>query len=179
VRVLDDGAGPDRAAIPPPEWQPTADPLSGLTLNHRPGEPLNAAWVRRQFDMNLRGGAGAGRAVALVQLINRAFLSAGFVNSGLPRSAGKRPGYADLSAWSTPPHPGAGQHGGDRRGFRRRSARGLDPDYVRERFPSAARQPLSAVAIERDFRLLTEDPALRTVNRQLRPGAGPGRRAWP
>jgi hemolysin activation/secretion protein len=32
----------------------------------------------------------------------------------------------------------------------------------------------SAAAVERDFRLLTEDPALRTVNAQLRPGAGPG-----
>jgi hemolysin activation/secretion protein len=40
--------------------------------------------------------------------------------------------------------------------------------------PSAANVPLSAVAIERDFRLLAEDPAIRTINAQLRPGAAPG-----
>jgi hemolysin activation/secretion protein len=40
--------------------------------------------------------------------------------------------------------------------------------------PSASRWPLSAAAVERDFRLLTEDPALRTVDARLRPGADPG-----
>jgi hemolysin activation/secretion protein len=40
--------------------------------------------------------------------------------------------------------------------------------------PAASNQPLSAIAIERDFRLLAEDPAIRTVNADLRPGARPG-----
>jgi hemolysin activation/secretion protein len=174
VRVLDDGAGPDRAAIPPPEWQPTADPLSGLTLNHRPGEPLNAAWVRRQFDINLSGGAGAGRAVALVQLINRAFLAAGFVNSGLLVQPESDPAMLTIRLVHGGLVAPAGGAEPIEVAFTDGRARGLDPDYVRDRFPSAARQPLSAVVIERDFRLLTEDPALRTVNAQLRPGSGPG-----
>lgn len=176
MRVLDGGAGPDRAALPPPGWRPAADPQSGLTLDHRPGEPLSAAWVRQQFEANLAGGAGAGagRAVALVQLINRAFLSAGFVNSGLlvePESTPDIFTVRLIHGRLLAPVPGAEPI---EVAFTDGRARGLDPDYIRDRFPSAARQPLSAVAIERDFRLLTEDSALRTVNAQLRPGADPG-----
>jgi hemolysin activation/secretion protein len=40
--------------------------------------------------------------------------------------------------------------------------------------PSAQRRPLNAAAIERDFRRLADDPAIRTVDAQLRPGAAPG-----
>ncbi len=174
VRVLDEEAGPDEHAVPPRAWRPAADPLSGLALTHRPGEPLNAAWVRRQFDANFARGAGAARAVALVQLINRAFLSAGFVNSGLLVQPQADPGVLTVRLVHgrlTPP-PGGGEPIDV--AFTDGRALGLDPDFVRERFPSAGNRPLSAAAIERDFRLLTEDPALRTVNAQLRPGAGPG-----
>ncbi|HEY0116919.1 MAG TPA: ShlB/FhaC/HecB family hemolysin secretion/activation protein [Allosphingosinicella sp.] len=173
VRVLDDRTGRDVHAVPPAGWRPAADALSGLRLHHRPGEPLNAQWVRRQFALNFGDAARAGPAVALVQLINRAFLAAGFVNSGLlvepdsePRQLVLRLIHGRLAA---PPGGEAVEVA-----FSDGDARGLSAGYIRDRMPSAARQPLSAVEIERDFRLLTEDPALRTVNVQLRPGSAPG-----
>jgi hemolysin activation/secretion protein len=172
--VLEDTAGRDADAIPPRGWQPAGDPLSGLRLDHRRGEPLGAAWVRRQFAANLGGGAGAGRAVALVQLINRAFLSAGFVNSGLLVQPGDDPAVLSVRLVHGRLAAPAGSPEAIDVTFADGNARGLDPDYIRERFPSAARRPLNAAAIERDFRLLTEDPVLRTVNAQLRPGAAPG-----
>jgi hypothetical protein len=56
-----------------------------LRLEHRRGERLDEAWIRRQFEKNGMIGApiGVDRLLALVQLINRGYLSAGFVNSGL------------------------------------------------------------------------------------------------
>jgi len=174
VRVLEEAAGRARDAIPPPGWEPGDAAASGLQLDHRPGEPLDAAWVRRQFAANLAQGAGAGRAVALVQLINRAFLSAGFVNSGLLVAPGGDPAVLTVRLVHGRLAPPPGSDEPIAIAFVDDHARGLDPDYIGERFPSAAGQPLSAVAIERDFRLLTEDPALRTVNAQLRPGADPG-----
>jgi hemolysin activation/secretion protein len=167
LRIVEEQAGRDAYAVPPAGWTPAADALSGLSLDHRPGVPLNAAWVRRQFALNGPDGIGASRAVALVQLINRAFLGAGFINSGLLVEPQSPPGLLTVRL----------VHGGLTAieiAFAEGGARGLDPDYVRERLPSATRRPLSASALERDFRLLTEDSALRTVTAQLRPGAAPG-----
>ncbi len=174
VVVLEDMFGRNRDAVPPPGWRPADEPLSGLRLDHDPREPLNAGWVRRQFATNLAGGMGAGRVVALVQLINRAFLSAGFVNSGLLVVPDSEPGRITVRLVHGRLVAPAGSSEPIEVAFADGHARGLDPDYIRERFPSASGQPLSAAAIERDFRLLTEDPALRTVTAQLRPGAGPG-----
>ncbi len=174
IRVLEDQAGRVEDAVPPPGWRPMVEALSGLRLDHGPGEPLDAGWVRSQFALNFPDGAGGGRAVALVQLINRAFLSASFVNSGLLVEPEAVPGVLTLRlihgrlAAATP--------GGQaiEIGFANGQALGLDASYVRDRMPSASAWPLSASGVERDFRLLTEDPALRTVDAQLRPGADPG-----
>jgi hemolysin activation/secretion protein len=169
IAILESDPARDRDAVPPPGWQPANEPMSGLNLDHRPREPLNAPWVRRQFALNAV--ADSGRAIALVQLINRAFLTAGFVNSGLlvePREDANQLTLRLIHGRLT------GTPDSIEVTFTDGQARGLDPDYLRERFPSATRQPLNAAAIERDFRLLTEDPALRTVDAQLRPGAAPG-----
>ena len=174
VRVSTETDG--RSAVPPPRWRPPEDGPSGLRLVHRRGQPLDADWVRAQFAANMSGGGGGvATAVALVQLINRAFLTAGFVNSGVvvPEQRELAGGILDLrvvygrlaAAQGTPPVTVAWGEGG---------SAGLTEDYVRSRFPSTARQPLSALAIERDFRLLAEDPAIRTVNADLRPGGAPG-----
>ena len=172
VRILAEDEGPD--AVPPRAWRPPEDNLSDLTLAHAQGESLDAAWVRRQFAANAIEGAMASRAIALVQLINRAFLTAGFINSGLIAAPVQTdPGVLALRLVHGRLVPGAeGQAlavtwtGGH--------ARGLSEDFIRNRMPSAGHVPLSAVAIERDFRLLADDPAIRTVNAQLRPGAAPG-----
>ena len=173
VRVTVDGPGAPR---PPKGW--TAPPGVGLSLDHQPGELLDAAWVRRQFARNgVAGAAGASgrvsRALALVQLINRAYLSAGFVNSGLVVRAPSAPGILDLGLVLGRLAPSEGQPpvsvewvGGGRRG--------LDAAYVTARLPSAEARPLSVIALEHDFRLLAADPAVRTVNAELKPGARAG-----
>lgn len=172
VRVRARSAGRDADAVPPPGWRPPDEPLSGLSIDHRPGEPLGAAWAQRQFDRN--GIADGGRAIALVQLLNRAFVTAGFINSGLLVRPEQEPGIVDIELIHgrfAPAEPGApavtiSWADGNSRGLRR--------SYIRQRMPAADRHPVNAAAIERDFRLLAEDPALRTVNAQLRPGARPG-----
>lgn len=163
-------------AVPAAAWRPPETP--GLRLVHRPGERLDEAWVRRQFELNgLPGdetsGGGVAKALALVQLVNRAYLGAGFINSGVVVRPASRPGtlelriiYGGLAA----PTPGAAPLEVSWAG----GAQGLTERYVRDRMPSAFQRPLSAIDLESDFRLLAEDPALRTVNAELRPGSRPG-----
>ena len=173
VRVA--GDAPAVRALPPKGWSPPASPDPGLSLEHQPGQALDEAWVRGQFARNgLPGAGGVGRALALVQLINRAYLSAGFINSGVV----VRPSasldvlelqvvYGGLAA----PSEGGEAITVDWTGGR---SKGLRPGYVRKRMAAADHRPLSAIELERDFRLLAEDPAIRTINADLRPGARPG-----
>ena len=173
VEVVADREGPQ--GVPPRRWRPPAETGSGLRLEHEAGAPLDAAWVRRQFALNAIEGGPADRAVALVQLVNRAFLTAGFINSGLLVAPEPGPpgrfrvrlihGRLVAPAPGTRPVEIAWANG---------RSLGLSEAYVRARMTSAGRQPLSAVEIERDFRRLADDPAIRTVDAQLRPGAAPG-----
>lgn len=163
---------------PPPGWRPPTEELSGLNLDHVPGERLDASWVRRQFERNgLIGGAGtADRALALVQLINATFLSAGYVNSGLvvQREHPLVDGTLNLElifGRLTSLENGAPALTVK---FSDGSAQGLNADYIAHRMPSAMRRPLSGLDIERDFRLLADDPTIQTVNADLRPGSRPG-----
>ncbi|MBX3485619.1 ShlB/FhaC/HecB family hemolysin secretion/activation protein, partial [Phenylobacterium sp.] len=161
-------------AIPPRAWTPPAEPGAGLALDHAPGQPLDEAWLRAQFAKNGVPGAGVGHALAVVQLANRAFLSAGYINSGVVVRPSPQPGvlaveiiYGGLASPVADLPPVTVEWiGGD--------AKGLDADYVTARMPSTTRRPLSAGELERDFRLLAEDPAIRTINADLRPGARPG-----
>ncbi|HEV2748475.1 MAG TPA: ShlB/FhaC/HecB family hemolysin secretion/activation protein [Allosphingosinicella sp.] len=176
VRVAQDGE--PAAAKPSRRWRPLAEPESGLKIEHRPGESLDAAWVRRQFLVNglIGRGATVDRGLALVQLINRSFVRAGFVNSGLivPPQPELASGILDLRliygrlvapASGGPALVVAWQDG---------RSQGLGADFVRRRMPAASRRPLNAADIERDFRLLADDPAIVTVNADLRPGSRPG-----
>ena len=166
-------SGPHRAAVPPPAWRPPTE-IGDLKLDHRPGEALDEAWLRRQFGLNGVPGAGVPRALAVVQLVNRAYLGAGFINSGVVVRPSAGAGVLDLEII----YGGLASPIGDLPpvtvewvGGR---SKGLDARYVEDRMPSARNRPLSAVELERDFRLLAEDPAIRTVNADLRPGARPG-----
>lgn len=167
---------PDGA--PPSGWRPIAEKLSGLTLDHLPGEALDAGWVHRQFEHNgLIGGVGtADRALALVQLINATYLTAGYINSGLlvRRDAPLVDGmlnldliYGKLATLENGAPALIVRFADDSTG-------GLNADYIESRMPSALRRPLNGLDIERDFRLLADDPAIRTVNADLRPGSRPG-----
>lgn len=174
ISVAAPDPGREADAVPPRGWRPDADALAGLRIDHRPGEPLNAAWAQRQFALN--SVTDTGRAVALVQLINRAFLSAGFVNSGLLVLPEQVPGRLSLQLV----HGRLAAAPGEREIAVRWAdgdSRWLHSSYIVDRMPSARRRPLNAALIERDFRLLAEDPVLRTVTAQLRPGARPGEAA--
>ena len=153
------------------DWTP--DP----TLT-RPGQTgLDAAWVRRQFVDNHLIGAPVplDRIVAMLERINIAFVRNGYINSGVlladPADAGGGTLHVALvygrlvgDAGGAVPTVGWGPHGRN----------GLNADYIRRRMPSARRQPIDAGAIERDFRRLTEDPAIATVSADLRPGSVSG-----
>jgi hemolysin activation/secretion protein len=172
IEVTEDKAA--TPARPPPRWLPPQEPALDLKLEHGPGEALDAAWVRRQFALNGLPAGGAGKALALVQLVNRGFLSAGFVNSGVVVRPGAAPGVLSLRVvYGGLVAPAPGQSAVEviwTNGHRR----GLDAGYVRDRLPAAEERPLSILDLERDFRKLAEDPAIRTVNADLRPGARPG-----
>lgn len=171
-------ASPGAEPVPRANWRPISDAVSGLQLEHRPGQPLDVGWVRRQFALNgLGGGSGTvERALALVQLVNASFVSAGFINSGLvvARQDALKGGtlvlnliYGQLAAQS-------GAAPAISVEFARGGSEGLTSDYVTRRMPSARARPLSGLDIERDFRLLADDPAIRTINADLRPGSRPG-----
>lgn len=171
--VADD---PGSAAVPSRNWVPPSDGGGEIRLEHRPGQPLDVTWVRSQLARNLGDrGVPPSAAVALVQLINRAFVTAGFVNSGLLVDDGNiDTGVLNLkliygrlasSDASVPPVKIEWEGG---------KARGLSDEYIRARFPSSRSQPLSALALERDFRLLDEDPGIQSISAALRPGVAPG-----
>jgi hemolysin activation/secretion protein len=161
--------------LPAHAWKPPGEADAGLRLEHRPGEDLDEAWVRRQFQLNgLPDARGVSRALALVQLINRAYLGAGYLNSGLVVRPSTAPGVLELRlvfGGLAPPAEGKAEIAVAFPGNR---AKGLNAGFIRDRMPSAARRPLNARDLERDFRLLAEDPAIRTVNADLRPGRRPG-----
>jgi hemolysin activation/secretion protein len=170
VRVTADGDG--SSAVPPAAWTPPAG--TGIALTHQPGQPLDARWVEQQFASAAAGGAlSPSRAVALVQLVNRAYATAGFINSGVLVTPSADPATLDLRLVfgrlaDASGRPALAVEWSDGK------ARGLSSNYVHARFPSAAAQPLDALAVERDFRMLTEDPAIRSVSASLRPGEAPG-----
>lgn len=175
TRVVVAVAGSDAAAHPPKAWRPPEDAGPGLILTHTAGQALDAAWVRAQFAANRSPEmGGVARALALVQAINRAYLSAGFINSGLVARPSSTPDELALELIlgglsvdpAGRPDFGVAWVGG--------SDGGLSPDYLRARMPAARNRPLSAFDLERDFRLLAEDPAIRTLTADLRPGARPG-----
>lgn len=165
-------------ARPLPGWSPSRDPATNLTLSLTPPQPLNAQWVRRQFTANDLVGREVplDRLVSMVQLINLAFVANGYLNSGI-LIAGGRPAdggileldlvYGRLRAPTEDASP-VSLHWGPG------GPRGLNQDYVLDRMAAAATPPLNATRVERQFRLLAEDPAIQTINADLRPGTRPG-----
>lgn len=172
VRVIAEPA--DASAAPLPGWQPITDAATGLKIDLLPGERFDAAWTRRQFEANGLIGAPVplDRLVGLVQLVNLAFVRNGYVNSGLllggaiPREGGTLDVRLIFgrTVGADPVDVAFGPGG----------AKGLSEAYVRARMASAAKTPFNAVAVEREFRLLAQDPAIRTINADLRPGQVPG-----
>lgn len=173
VRVATDGTG---IAMPLPGWTPPTDDIAGIRLSHQPGQPLDGEWVRAQFSGNGLIGRPIdyARVVALIQAINRAYLANGYANSGvLVASRGDRAEVLDLRL-VTGRVAGAGGASGLIVTWRDGRKAGLSDRFVAARMPSAASQPFNAFSLERDFRRLADNPAIRTIDAALKPGARPG-----
>lgn len=164
-------------ARPLRSWQPASDAATGLRLD-RPGpEGFDAAWVKRQFVSNGLVGTRIplDRVTGLIQIINVALARNGYINSGVRISGGalidggvlhlelifgRLTSADDNAAISVGWGPGG--------------SRGLTRAYVVDRMQPALGAPLNAFAVERAFRLLSENPAIATVRADLRPGARAG-----
>jgi hemolysin activation/secretion protein len=164
----------DRAQEPVLAWEPQIDPASGLKVTLEPDELLGPEWVQRQFADNGLVGRPVpyARIVGFIQLINARFAKEGFINSGLlvpPQEPVIESGPLTLRL-VLGRVPAEGFVVADPPG-------GLSVKFVQERMPSAYRSPFNAAAFERDFRLLAEDPAVATVNADLRPTGRAGEAA--
>jgi hemolysin activation/secretion protein len=149
--------------------------FSGVYVSYREGERLDSAWLRRQVEANRLLGAPVplDRVSFVIQQISLAYVRNGYVNSGVlidPASDPQTPGsplvLRLVSGGLAPGGPEVQWQDGHRRG--------LTPGYVLARMTSARRVPLNGIAIERDFRTLAADDAIRTVKADLQPGTRPG-----
>jgi hemolysin activation/secretion protein len=165
-------------AVPMDSWDPKPDAATDLSLDHNAGEPFSDSWVSRQFARNgLIGSEVAfARILSLVQLINQAFLTNGFANSGVlvaPQPY-KAEGILELRLIGGRVIDAKGNTGQADIEWKNGHARGLNREFVEARLPSVANSPFNAIALERDFRSLADQGAIRTVQADLRPGTKPG-----
>jgi hemolysin activation/secretion protein len=154
------------------------NPIADLEVIVRPNEALDAAWVRRQFRWNDMIGheTAAARVVALVLTLNEIFLANGNVNSGLLLTAQGWPDKGGILQLQLIIGRIIGKAGEPKITveWAKDDSNGLTADYVLGRLPAATRMPFDSVALENEFRLLAEDPAIRMINAQLNPGEQPG-----
>lgn len=160
-----------------PSWSPVTDAVTGLTLDRPKSAGFDAAWVKRQFVRNEFVGARVplDRVTALIQIINIAMVRNGYINSGVRITGGELIDggvlhleliFGRLTAADDGTAISVGWGAG--------GARGLTRNYVVDRMQSTSGVPLNAFAVERAFRLLSENPAISTVRADLRPGARAG-----
>lgn len=163
-----------------PDWVPVTDTVTGLTLDRPAATGFDAAWVKRQFVQNGLVGQRApiDRTTALIQLINIALIRNGYINSGVRITGGELIDggvlnleliFGRLTSEGTA-NPVMVRWGAS-------GAHGLTSRYVADRMQPARDVPLNAFAIERAFRLLSENPAIATIRADLRPGTRPGEAA--
>lgn len=146
----------------------------GLSLAYARGETIDAAFITRQFERNRLIGQPVltAQLIDMVQLINAALLRQGYVNSGLLLDPGTEVADgAPLKLRLIFGRLGSSDGGtpGVAIDWGKSGRRGLDDGYVAARMPAARQVPVNAADIERDFRLLSEDPAIRSVRADLRP----------
>ena len=152
-----------------------ANATYGLQVTAAAGEALDAAWVAAQFRANGLIGSEVplDRLAAMVQLVNRAFVANGFINSGL-LIEGPPPSPAGPLQLRLVQGRLVGEGGGITIAWGDDRSGGLTGPFIAARMPSARARPLDVIALERDFRLLAEDPAIASVSADLQPGSLPG-----
>ena len=168
VRVEGDGVARVRN-----DFEPLPDGPSGLTLSAGPGTAMDGAWIADQFEGNGLVGSRVAieQLVAMVQLINRTFIANGYINSGLLID-GALP--ADGSQLQTRLVLGGLVDDGLDIRFGESGNKGLSAGYVANRMDAALARPLDVIELERDFRLLAEDPAIGSLSADLQPGSTAG-----
>lgn len=147
---------------------------SGLALDYRRGDVIDQAFVIRQFERNTLVGRPVETAqlIDLIQLINAALLRQGYVNSGLlldPDSQVTDGAPLRLRLVYGRLGSADGQSPGVSIDWGKGGRRGLDDAYITTRIPASRQVPVNAADIERDFRLLSDDPTIRSVRADLRP----------
>lgn len=159
-------------------WPGEADRLTGLRLSLAPGEAMDAAWIRRQFADNAMIGAPVrlDQVVGLVQLINRAFIANGYINSGVLVSGAPPADGGTLRLRLVPGRLVAAADGAPALSVEwgKAGSNRLSEQFIANRMAAAEEVPLNAGRIEQQFRLLAENPAIRTINADLIPGTRPG-----
>lgn len=152
-----------------------SDPTYGLRVEAASGATLDAGWVADQFRANalIGGEVPIDRLVAMTQLVNRAFIANGYINSGLLID-GAPPSDGGVLRTRLIFGRLVGEDNGIDLVFTDDRTKGLSRRFVAERMPSASGQPIDVIAVERDFRLLAEDPAIASVSADLQPGVRPG-----
>ncbi|MCB2060739.1 MAG: ShlB/FhaC/HecB family hemolysin secretion/activation protein [Novosphingobium sp.] len=158
-----------------PNWQPQVSEDSDIALSRT--DALDADWIREQFRRNgmIDQPVPLDRLVSLIQLINRAFIANGYINSGV-LLAGQPPQDGGTLSLRLIAGRAVGADGeaSVSVGWGAAGPLGLSETYIKQRMTAADDVPLNAIAIERQFRQLTEDPAIATVNADLQPGGRPG-----
>lgn len=158
-------------------WRAVTDAATQLTLDPPLASGFDAHWVRQQFVRNGLIGTRhpLDRTVALIQLINLALVRNGNINSGVRIAGGEVVDggvlrleliLGRLAATTDAPAISVRWGAG--------GAQGLSSHYVLRRIAAANAVPLNAIAVERHFRLLAENPAISAVRADLRPGTHPG-----
>lgn len=159
-------------------WEPRGETTNGLTLDYSGAVHFDAQWVERQFAHNGLVGetVALDRIVTLVQLINRAFVANGYINTGVlidgaPPEDG---GTLNLQLIGGRLVGGDGAADGVVLNWGPAGRNRLSESFVLARMPATRLQPLNAIQLEREFRLLAENPAIRTISADLQPGARSG-----
>lgn len=173
-------AGGGGIALPQPGWVPESDPVTGLALSPPGSAGFDAEWVKAQFTRNGLVGTRVpvDRLTGLIQLVNLAFARNGFINSGVRIAQSQLADGGTLALELVHGRlVGAEGRPAVEVGWSERGARGLSARYVTRRMSAAQQVPLNAIAVERAFRALAENPAIATIRADLRPGARPGEAA--
>lgn len=160
-------------------WQPPFDEKLELHLTGNRGTIFDADWVNSQFAENGLLGipVGSERLVALVQMINREIIANGYLNSGLLITGlSVQEGTQRLNiriVWGGLVSAKPGELPIEVVWAEGRT-NGLNVGYISKRLAATQRVPLSGPSLEREFRLLADDPAIASINVDLRPGTMAG-----
>lgn len=154
------------------------DDVSKLQVTADRGQILDKTWIENQFYVNdlLGKSVEADRIVLLIKLINQVILGEGYINSGVRLDEQFLPQNGEPLELSLVLGRvrSADKDGNPAVVWPRFRKNGLTTAYVADRLPATREVPFNAMTLEHQFRLLADNPAIATVNADLRAGASVG-----